>query len=747
MLVVPTLHPAFILRSSEGEKGEARFRHVVVDDLKKAVSLRKRRPRWDESVIWRKEMVGGRLVNLFPTVDEVERFVTSVARTTIAGDVEATGNGAMDARLICLGIASANGEAMCIPFLRQGGLPYWKPEEEERVRKVVGWLLADVNTPKVFHNGAFDTILLWAHGLPVIGWQHDTMLGHHAVDAEMPHSLAFLGSIYLEHPYWKDDVKGGEGWLAQDDIRLRSYNLRDCLVTIRCLPHVLREIQRWNLWLVYNQSLQVAQIMCRATIRGVEVDISKRYWLYRELKRQREKALGQLRRLAADSEFNPGSQPQLQRLLFETLCFPVVRRTEKVNQETGLGNPSTDKKAMTLLALHADSPQQKEALMALVRFRKVDKLISTSTGNFDSDPEKNKPGLKMLRHVDADGRVTYRVHAAWKQLVMTGRLSSSPNMQNQVPLIKAMFRAKKGRKLVAVDLSQAELRAIAYFADDKVLQEAYRLGLNVHTLNTTLLFGLRSPGLDTNPQTEEYLRRVVPELLGVPYDSLPIVGEGILTCPVCQDKALGPSKCPDHEQDAIRWADTRRLSKNFVFGDNYNAQADTIFELIKSQRDKKTDEPLFPNVTLGEIEACKFQWEHLHPAIPSYWKRMDVLVRRQGYYRTPIAGRLKRFRAGFKITEIVNFPIQATVADHMNEAMIRIAARLYVETNDTAQIIIQVHDALYIEAPDEYVDIVKQILKEELSKPRRLEPFQGLVYEDAIMPPDKPKTAQYLDAL
>lgn len=754
MLVLPTLHPAFLLRSSEGDKGEARFKHVVVDDFKKAIRLRKRKPDWDERVIWIEK--DERLVNLFPTVEEVERFLLNAWKTHTACDVETTGPSPLACQLICVGLASENGEAICIPFLQQGGSCYWSPEDEARVRRALAWFLADTQTPKVFHNGAFDTTVLWAHHLPVMGWAHDTMLAHHCVDAEMPHSLAFLGSIYLETPYWKDDVKGDGGWLSKDDTVLRSYNLRDVLITIRCLPHVLREVEEWKVRHVYEQELQVAQIMARATVRGLEVDVSRRYWLFRDLQRQRQAALRRLRELAQDSEFKPSSPVQLREFLFETLGFPIVRRSEKIDKDTGLGAPSTDKKAMALLAIHATTQAQKDALLALVRYRKVDKLVSTGTGDFDLDPSaREKPGMPMLFHQE-DG--AWRVHPAWKVILVTGRLSSSPNVQNLVALLKGMFRARKGNKFVAVDLSQAELRTIAYYADDEMLLEAYRRDLNVHTLNTVLLFGVRSPGsrpgatpeemkkFDTNPQTEAYLREAVPQVLGEAYDSLPVVGDDI---PI-PDRAsfTGPQAEEEYRaalaereaRVAQNWSDTRRFGKEFVFADNYNAMAETIYETLKAKRDRKTDKPSFPDLELGQVEAAKIAWEGLHPPIVRYWKKMELEARTQGYLRSTISGRTKRFRAGYKSTEGVNWPIQTTVADHMNDAMIKIAARLYAETRDEAQIVLQVHDALYIDTPEAWIDTVKRILAEELSVPRNIRGHAG-----AILPPDKAKVGVYLN--
>jgi DNA polymerase I-like protein with 3'-5' exonuclease and polymerase domains len=728
VIVVPTLHPAFLLRSTEGDKGEARFKETVIDDFVKALTYKRRLPQWDERVIWTigdaiEGRFGGdpngdptkRFVNMFPTVGEVERFLKAIWKTTIAIDIETTGDHALDCKLLCIGIASDNGMAMCIPILSQGGEPYWDDEEGVRVCRALAWILANKQTRKVFHNGAFDTIVLAAVGMPVDGWEEDTMLAHHVVDGELPHGLDYCTSRYLEVTYYKGDVKGDVRWIDLPDVTLRSYNLRDCLTTLRLLPILKEQIRHWKVEQLYREEIEVAKIMARATVRGVEVDNTRRYWIYRVLKQQRETSLRTLQQLSGDEDFKVQG-PKLITLLFETLKFPIVARTEKEQ-------PSTDKKAITKLALFAKTKEQKAALRALIRFRKVDKLIGTYTGDFDNDGGPGaRRGIYRIRHTE-DDRSYEAVHATWKLLVVTGRLASSPNMQNLPPLIKKMFRARVRHQLVAVDLSQAELRGIAYYANDEVLLEAYRRGLNVHTVNATMLLGVRNPGPDcedTNPATEEYLEQELPALVGIVYDAL-------------------------ERANPKQWKDIRRFAKEVVFADNYDASAETIYEVMRAKRDRDTDELIFKDITLGKIEAAKLAWEGLHPAIKEYWRWCVEECANQGYLRCQLSDRIRWFRAGQKKNEVVNFLIQALVAAHMNKATIRIAKRLREETNDEAQIVIQVHDQLVVESPDWCIDHVKRILKEELSVSCKLVSRDARVFPDAMLPPDKCKAGAYLN--
>jgi DNA polymerase I-like protein with 3'-5' exonuclease and polymerase domains len=770
VLLVPTLHPAFILRGSDSDRDDGRFAHVIVGDLKKAWTLRKRKPTWDESAIF-KRGPDGSWPAIFPTLEDVREFVRDTIGTKVAVDVETTGNTPVDCRLICIGLASENGRVLCFPILRQGGAKYWDPAEWPDALEAITYLLEDQSTPKVFHNGPFDIVVLRCFGIDVGPWGDDTMLAHHCVDAEMPHKLAFLASTRLETRFWKDEVKGDVAWLNLPDERLRIYNLRDCLTTIRCLPSLLEEIKRWGLEALYREEIEIALIMMEATIDGVEVDMLERWVLYFRFEEEFQKAYKDLCELSGDPEFKL-SGPRVTKFLYETLGFRIERRTETINPFTGLGNPATDKKALAICALQASTKKQEDGLIALARARKFDKLKGTYTGDIrpakevwenilllagligDQLPpvgaqtvptEGERLGLRTLFHPE-DG--TYRIHTVWKNLTVTGRLASSPNLQNLKDTVKGMLKARDGYEWVVVDLSRAELRVIAYFGEDRELLRMFEEDLNLHTINVALMLGIRSSSFDMDPQTEAYLREMCPKLIGVEYESLPVMGgEFADECAEYVKKNVKPEKWPAHLKEiADRWEMTRRLAKEVVFGSNYKGTAVTLYETMKAKRDPKTDKVLFPDTKLKHVEAAQHQWINLHPPISRYWDRIVRLAKHQGYLRSPLSKRIKRFRAGIKESEAINWPIQEFVAAKMNKAVPKIDRRLKVEAPG-AMLKIQIHDALYVEAPKPLVPVVKKIYKEELDAPFRFEPFAGLVYDDAVLPGDKAKTGTHLDRL
>ena len=719
MIVIPTFSPGVLSRSGDGQSALARFKDTAVADLRKALALRTRRPDWDESVIWQRD-AGGRLINLFPTAQEVGLFCQWVTGKRIAVDIETTGEQPLNCQLICVGIACEDGTGMVIPVIRQGGFAYWNsPDEWRFVRACLAWVLADPRTPKVMHNGAFDVTALWGHGFRVDGWEDDTIIAHHCADPELPHGLAYVGSRYLELRHWKDDVKGDLRWLDLPDETLRSYNLRDCLVTIRARPLLLADVRTHDLEPLYAEELALNKIMVQATIKGLLIDFERRddetldyqptvkggapnprfgkpRGLGPYLRVERAEALATLQSLAGDPLFNPASPVQLQRFLFETMKLPVVLRSEKTQK------PSTDKNAMALLAVHAEAEEQKAALKALVRWRKCDKMLGTWV-----------EGLPVL----GDGRV----HPSWKVFgTVTGRLSSSPNAQNWNASIKRIFRSAPGHKFVSVDLSQAELRVMAYMSGDTELVRMYAEGINVHTVNAALLFHVKCPAADypdhTNAQTEAYLRDIVPKLFaGAAYDAFPVMKKS-------------------------RWKSTRTLAKNFVFGDNYGAEAATLYDVIRSKRDPDTDDLLFPDIDLALIEALKLTWERkLHPDIPRWWKSICEATQKQQHYRDPVSGRIQWYRGGFNRNEMLNRPIQGFVASRMNTAVIRIHADMVREAPGSC-IVSQVHDALTAEVPDAEVEIVKAIFMRHLNAPFDVEGM-GTV----TLPADAPTVGTHLD--
>jgi len=171
--------------------------------------------------------------------------------------------------------------------------------------------------------------------------------------------------------------------------------------------------------------------------------------------------------VAAGTEFNINSNPQLREILFEKLGLPVIKRTA-----TG---PSTDASVLQELA------EEGHALPSLLmEYRELSKLESTY---IDALPTMVSPH-------------TSRIHTSFNQTVAsTGRLSSSdPNLQN-IPIrrelgrdIRRGFVPRKGWTLLSADYSQIELRLLAHLSHDPAFVTAFQSGGDIHRQTAALIF-------------------------------------------------------------------------------------------------------------------------------------------------------------------------------------------------------------------------------------------------------------------
>lgn len=226
---------------------------------------------------------------------------------------------------------------------------------------------------------------------------------------------------------------------------------------------------------VYEEiELPLVPVLARMELAGIAVDPSTLSALSVDLG-SRLAALEKQIHAAAGEPFNVGSPPQLGRILFEKMKYPVLKKTAKTKSY------ATGSEVLEELAVRGFGPLPGFVL----EWRELSKLKGTYV---DALP----------RHVARDGRVHTRFDQA---VAATGRLSSNdPNLQN-IPVrteagraIRKAFVAPPGRLLVAADYSQVELRLLAHLSGDAALIETFRRGEDIHRATAAKIFGI-DPGL------------------------------------------------------------------------------------------------------------------------------------------------------------------------------------------------------------------------------------------------------------
>ena len=166
-------------------------------------------------------------------------------------------------------------------------------------------------------------------------------------------------------------------------------------------------------------------------------------------------------------EFNPNSTVQLRSLLFDYIGL------KPTGKKTGTGAISTDAEVLQKLGMQHEVPK------LILKIRQKSKIKNTYLD-------------KIIPQLDRDSRLrtNFNLHTT-----TSGRLSSSGKLNMQQiprdnPIIKGCIKAKDDNKIVAMDLTTAEVYVAAALSDDKNLQQIFRTGGNFHNSIAKLVFKL-----------------------------------------------------------------------------------------------------------------------------------------------------------------------------------------------------------------------------------------------------------------
>jgi DNA polymerase-1 len=401
-----------------------------------------------------------------------------VARLQAAGefafDTETDSLDALCANLVGLSLSVEPGRACYIPLGHDyPGAP--AQLDRDTVLAALQPAFADPAKRKIGHNGKYDLHVLRCHGVEVRGYCDDTMLESFVFNATASrHDMDSLASRYLGYETVKYADVAGKGakqitfnqvaiddasrYAAEDaDITLRLHRvLSPKLAGEPALERVYRDIE-----------VPLVPVLERIEANGVLVDAT-------ELRRQsadlgaRMLAAQQRATELAGRAFNLDSPKQVCALLFEELKLPALVKTPK-------GQPSANEEALEAIAELHELPR------VILDYRGLAKLRSTYTD-------------KLPAMINADSG---RVHTSYHQSgAATGRLSSTdPNLQN-IPIrtedgrrIRKAFVAPEGRRIVACDYSQIELRIMAHLSEDPALLRAFSSGADIHKATAAEVFG------------------------------------------------------------------------------------------------------------------------------------------------------------------------------------------------------------------------------------------------------------------
>jgi DNA polymerase-1 len=253
---------------------------------------------------------------------------------------------------------------------------------------------------------------------------------------------------------------------------------------------------------------------------------------------------------------------------------------------------------------------------------------------------------------------TGRIHTSYNPTgTVTGRISSAnPNLQN-IPIrteegrrVRRAFVAEDGWLLVGADYSQIELRVMAHVSEDASMIEAFRRDEDIHATTASAVFGV--------------------PLADVSYDQ-------------------------------------RRIAKAVNFGLIYGQSAYGLARQL--------------DIGFDEAQSFIDRYFDRFPGVKAYMDRIQELAEDQGYVETLLNRRryFPELADGNKVSHrrrqaalrmVINTPIQGTAADIIKLAMIRMD-RMLTEKDLRARMLLQVHDEVVLEVPEEEVEETLPVIR------------------------------------
>jgi DNA polymerase-1 len=392
-----------------------------------------------------------------------------------AFDTETTSVNYMKAELVGLSFCIEVGHAAYVPLTHD----YEGAPEQLNIDWVLEQLkplLESKTVLKLGQNLKYDANVLSHYNIVMQGITFDTMIESYCLNSVATrHNMDALAEKYLGYKtvHFEDIAGKGAKQLTFNQIELEkasNYAAEDADITMRLHQAIYPKLEKLKGQLaVFSEiEMQLLPVLARMEQHGVLIDC--------DLLDQQSQTIGiRLSELEieahniAGQSFNLSSPKQLQKILFEELKIPVIKKTPK-------GAPSTAEEVLQELALDYPLPK------VILENRGLSKLKSTYTDK-----------LPLL--VDNKSN---RVHTSYHQAVTaTGRLSSTdPNLQN-IPIrseegrkIRQAFIAPQEHKIVAIDYSQIELRIMAHLSDDPGLVTAFSNNIDVHKATAAEIFAV-----------------------------------------------------------------------------------------------------------------------------------------------------------------------------------------------------------------------------------------------------------------
>jgi len=545
-------------------------------------------------------------------------------------DTETTSVDSMIAELVGLAFSVKASEAYYVPI---------SANREEATKQVEQFkvIFEDTSKEVIAQNLKYDLTVLKNYGIQLQGVFFDTMIAHYLLEPDQKHGMDILAETYLAYkPQSIEELIGkkGKNQGSMRDVeveKVTEYAGEDADITFQLKQVFEKELGNGEIRKLFDQvEMPLIPVLAAMEFEGINLDCETLAQFSKELEVSLSELTKEITELAT-TEFNIDSPKQLGQVLFEVL------KIDDKAKKTKTGQYSTSEETLAKLT------EKHEIVPKVLEYRSLKKLKSTYV---DSLPDLVNPK-------------TGHIHTNYMQTVAaTGRLSSnSPNLQN-IPIRtekgreirKAFIPRSKDYQILAADYSQIELRIIAALSGDEGMIEAFKNGIDIHSVTASKVFDVPLEEVDRDMRSKAKTVN-----FGIIY--------GI--------SAFGLSQ---------RINIPRKEAKVII--DNY-------FEK-------------YPGIKTYMDKSIAFAKEHGY---------VETIMKRRRYLKD-INGKNAIMR-GFAERNAINAPIQGSAADVIKLAMINLQSEL-LQKDFKSKLLLQVHDELVFDVHKDEVEIIKPLIKEKM---------------------------------
>ena len=507
------------------------------------------------------------------------------------------------------------------------------------------------------HNMKFDYKILYRSGIELFPQFWDTLLAIQLLVGDVKKAAA-LKTVITQHSTIPPNLvqtfseAAGKDPAKQPPDKFGVYAINDAIFTRILYEDIKGEVDSKCDKLFYECEMPLIPLLAQMELRGVHIDVD----YFKSLQGPIEIELADLEQKYQEKYgVKISSTTQLGEYL--TVTFPNIFSTTISKK----GNVSTDVEVLQTLIRdqnniieHNSDPQitDRRLLVGMaeevLHYRKLNKALSTYIKRFP----------QLANHLYKNGELFHVVNTSFKQIQNSGRLSSSPNVQNLTRdndelSIRRGFIARPGYKFLDYDWSSAELRIVAVAAQEHKMLNAYKenpLDADIHALTTEGIFGEVTPELRHIGKTLNF---------SILYGATEYSVSKTLNCSKYQAKEH-IDKWMETYPEVKRWRDE---VEQFVVDNGYT---ETLFGRRRY---------LGYGVTSGMRldNSTKWKWDGA-------------------------------------IRELVNHIIQGTCADMLKFAMTKIAHK-FAENNMDAHLITTTHDSIVAEVHESLVEQAQEIMK------------------------------------